>query len=312
MAKEKYSYSKLDTYKQCGFKFKTKYLDKNFLTGGAIALDFGNLIHDTEEKIANMLKEGKAVDYVTLKNNFIKKMYEIEHKFPKDFMTPDKSNRTYKEKCYHYLENSIYCIEKYMYDHPELEIVGAEIPFNFEYKDVILNGKIDSIFRNKTTGQYIIQDIKSYNVPMDHEDLVTPLQFVTYIVAVEHDMGISRDNIICQYYLPLVPTPETDLPCMTHDAGTKGFMKRGLEKIDALFAGINAGEFSPKPSALCHWCEFCPTNPNVTEKGKKLCPFYSLYTKEHPTYAVNVGWDKTKSFKENIELYESLHGKIGE
>ena len=34
---DRYSYSKISTYKQCKFKFKLKYLDKNFIFNATIS-----------------------------------------------------------------------------------------------------------------------------------------------------------------------------------------------------------------------------------------------------------------------------------
>ena len=95
-ALERYSYSKISTYKQCKFKFKLKYLDKNFLYSANIATDFGSLVHATEEDIAKMLQANQAVDYISLKNKFIVEARKIALKYPTEFFTRDKSGKTYQ------------------------------------------------------------------------------------------------------------------------------------------------------------------------------------------------------------------------
>jgi hypothetical protein len=99
---DRYSYSKISCYDQCKFKFKIKYLDKNFIFNANIATDFGSLIHETEEAIANAISCGTSINYVELKNKFIIETRKIAHKYPDDFFKPDKSNRTYQEKAYLY------------------------------------------------------------------------------------------------------------------------------------------------------------------------------------------------------------------
>ena len=100
---DRYSYSKISTYKQCKFKFKTKYLDKNFIFNATIATEFGTLIHETEEAIAHAIQSNSIIDYVTLKNRFIIESRKIAQKYPIEFFSPDKSEKTYQEKMYMYL-----------------------------------------------------------------------------------------------------------------------------------------------------------------------------------------------------------------
>ena len=97
---DRYSYSKISTYKQCRFKYYLKYDQKNFLFSANIATDFGSLVHETEENIAKAIQAGQPVDYVRLKNNFIIECHKLALKYPTEFYSKDKSNRTYQEKAY--------------------------------------------------------------------------------------------------------------------------------------------------------------------------------------------------------------------
>ena len=124
-ALDRYSYSKISTYKQCPMKFNIKYLEKNFIYNANIATDFGTLIHETEEDIAKTIQEGVAtINYIKLKNRFIIESRKLAIKYPNDFFTPDKSGRTYQEKTYQYLDYAIYRLESFMRQHPELRIIG--------------------------------------------------------------------------------------------------------------------------------------------------------------------------------------------
>ena len=61
---EQYSYSKLDLYAGCGFKYKLKYIDKiQFKWTDTIATEFGTCIHSIEEDIANAIKAGEPINY---------------------------------------------------------------------------------------------------------------------------------------------------------------------------------------------------------------------------------------------------------
>lgn len=295
MATERYSYSKIDTFDQCGFKFKLKYVDKHYINSSSIALDVGTAIHKAEEAIANSIIAGEPVDYVNIKNNILIKKCELEQKFPEEYKTPDKNGRTYDEKFYEYLQTGIYRLEKYLIENPQLEIVGIEQEFEFMYGDILFHGAIDRVLRDKETGKYIIQDIKTYGAPVEDKKLVTPLQFVIYAIAVKHLYGVDEDQLSCAYDLPFCN--------ITQEAGTKGFVQRGIKKANSLLASINNKEFKPKPSPLCHWCEFCPTNPNQVPEAKNLCPYHSYWTKEVKNFNTASEWQGLENHEAVLEHY---------
>lgn len=295
MAKSKYSFSKLDTYDQCGFRFKLKYIDKHYISGSSIALDIGQAIHKTEEEIALAIQENRPIDYVALKNKLILAKCEIQHKFPVDYITPDKSGMTYDEKIYEYLQTGIYRLENLMKANPHYKIVGIEQKFDFTFEGVTFGGAIDRVIYDTKNDKYIIQDIKTYAVPVEDKKLATPLQFVTYVLAAKELYGVTEDNVSCSYDLPFCN--------LTQAAGTKGFMTRGIKKLKNLLQAIDAQQYEPTPSPLCHWCEYCPTNPNQTEAGKNLCPYHSLWTREHKNFEKASEWQGLENHEKVLEHY---------
>lgn len=298
---ESFSFSKLETYENCGFKFKLKYRDKlNFFTQN-VATELGTCVHSIEEDIANAIKAGEKINYVQLKNRLILKMYELEHKYPEAYKELDKSDRTYKEKIYNYLESGIYRLEKYLKDHPTYKVVATEQHFKVEVDGVGLNGYIDRILQDTATGEFIVQDIKTYAIPVEDQKLVTPLQFVVYVLALTKLYNVKLDKIKCSYDLPFCDIVQA--------AGTKGFMTRGLKKLHKLVDAINNNEFVPKPSPLCHWCEFCPTNPNQPKetKGKCYCPYHSLWTRQNQSFEAAEVWQGLEQHGIVLENYIKKH-----
>lgn len=271
---DRYSYSKISTYKQCKFKFKLKYKDKNFLFSANVATDFGNLIHETEEEIAKVLQSGQAVNYTWLKNRFILESRKIAHKYPTEFATKDKSDRTYLEKTYVYLENGIYRLERFLAAHPTYKIIGIEQKFEYNYDDVhSFNGSIDRAFLDESTGNIIIQDIKSWPVPAANSELKAPLQFTVYTMAASLLWNVPYDKISCEYDLPLCDTVQASL--------SDDIVAEGTAVLDKLFKGIGDDDYKPTVSALCHWCEYNPlTNPAILEtKPDAVCPYFSTWQK---------------------------------
>ena len=282
---ENFSYSKLDLFKQCGFKYKLKYVDKHFLYDENISTALGHAIHSIEEDIANtFIKDANAtIDYIALKNKFIIEAMKVRHKFPQDYVTPDKSGQTCEEKVKGYLDNGIYRLERQLRFNPGYKIIAAELPFEFDFYGAHFKGKIDRVIYDSVRNRYLIQDIKTYSVPVDRKDLTPiPLQFVVYVLAVEKLYNITAGQIHCQYDLPFCDCiQDTCLLCVGPS---------DLSAIEQLLDSIKQSLFIPNPGPLCHWCEFCPTNPGQPEGGKNLCPYYSLWTRENKTKAVAEQW----------------------
>lgn len=273
-ALDRYSYSKISTYKQCKFKFKLKYLDKNYLYSANIATEFGSLIHEIEESIAHAIKAGTQIDYVALKNKFIVESRKIALKYPEAYYSADKSGRTYQEKAYLYLDSAIYRLENFMISHPNLRILGIEEKFEYNYDNIhSFNGSIDRAFIDEATGEILIQDIKSWAVPVQNSELKAPLQFAVYMLAAKHLWDVDVDKIRCEYDLPLCD--------MVQPAQSSDIVGEGKAVLDKLFAGIHRNDFKPTITALCHWCEYNPlTNPDIIyTKPEAVCPYFSTWQK---------------------------------
>jgi len=287
-----FSFSKIDTYNQCAFKYMLHYFEDDKIFAANIALELGTLIHGTEEEIANCIKDGKPINYKALKNNIVLKVYELEHKYPAEFKEPDKTGHTYREKIDVYLDSGIYRLEKYLKEHPELEVVATEQKFKIMYHNHQFTGSIDRVLKNKITGEYICHDIKTWPEPHKPEELTTPLQFVVYTLAMKELYGIVNEEVKCAYDLPFCD--------LIQEAGTKGYMTRGTKKLDKLFEGIENKNWEPNPSALCHWCPYCPTNKNQPRGAENRCPYFCHYTKQD-----NKNWEKENEWQ-GIENHQKV------
>lgn len=271
---DKYSYSKISTYKQCRFKYYLKYDQKNFLYSANIATEFGSLVHETEEAIAIALQAGQPINYIDLKNHFIIEVRKLALKYPAEFFTRDKSNRTYQEKSYLYLDSAIYRLEKFMLAHPSYKIIGIEQKFEYNYDNIhSFNGSIDRAFFDEANRKFIIQDIKTWSVAASSSDLRAPLQFAVYTMAAQDLWGADINDIRCEYDLPLCDLIQ---PALSND-----IVSEGKVSLDKLFKGIAKNDFKPTISALCHWCEYNPlTNPTILDtKPNAICPYFSTWQK---------------------------------
>jgi len=284
---EKFSYSKLDSYHQCGFKYYLHYVLKQSFSSNTIATEFGSTIHKAEEDIANMIMAGQAIDYNGIKNTVLSKFFELKVKYPKDFDALDKSGRTYTEKVFLYLDSEIYKLEQFLKAHPTYRVIGAEVPFNITipgFDQYEFRGSIDRVLYDTAMDTYLIQDIKTWPEKKEKKDLAVPLQFVVYTLAAKNLYQCSEKQIRCQYYLPLCQ--------IAQDAGKEGYIQEGISQIKELFTGIEEGNYTPHPSPLCSWCEYCWKNESADPRSQYLCPYYCL-------------WDKTTRRKIDLHQVEN-------
>lgn len=252
----KFSYSRLEVFKQCPYKYKIMYLDGHYIKYDSIATKFGSLIHLIEEEIGNAIKNNEAIGYNHLIAFFDNEILKIKDEFKNEFYELDKSGRTYEDKALYYRNEAIYRLERRV-KNEKLTIIACEKEFTFTYKDITFHGFIDRIL--KKDNYYIIEDIKTYNLPLTIEKLTNPLQFIIYELALKESIS---NNIICNYDLPLCDLLQS--------------VSINNLNIDDLLEEIDTSDFHPCPSPLCHWCIYSGTFPSQPDGAKGLCPYYSL------------------------------------
>ena len=182
----RFSYSKISCYDQCKFKYKLKYEDKNFLFSANIATDFGSLVHSIEEDIAKALQAGQPVNYIALKNRFIIESRKLALKYPTEFFATDKSDRTYREKVYLYLDSAIYRLENFLKQNPDLRIIGIEQKFEYDYDGrvaIIMGSERYGITKPWYEGKY-----NMLSIPMLGQCDSLNVAIATTIVAYEASM----------------------------------------------------------------------------------------------------------------------------
>ena len=158
-----------------------------------------------------------------------------------------------------------------------------ERPFEFVWDNkVILKGFIDRI--DVKDGQYRTVDYKTSKKAYEQSKLATSLQFGIYALAILNEFGVLPIESI--YRFILIDDEQYAL--------TKGWEKRLIKALDKVFGDIEASEnkkvFVPKPSPLCHWCNFCQTNPEATIYRNE-CEYFFKWTPSQKTFEVNKKWN---------------------
>lgn len=295
------SYSKLDLFKKCPYRYKLRYCDRNYAKNDTLATRFGSILHKALELKCDFIMKDEDVDYDYIHNTLLSGFDETTEKgheqiigiqemrklYFEDWYVPDPKTGLSPEDRYQTF------VDKVLPERLEglkRTIIGAEIPFEFVYDNrCIIHGFIDRVDAEIDEDDEIraltVTDYKSSKKIYPVEEIRTPLQMVTYDLACLFMYGVIPDNHV--YDFIGLDKQQTKI----NGVCTKGYLKRGVKKIDSLLDQINKmeeeNEFPPSPTPLCYWCDFCENNPNTEEKYKYLCPYYSLWTPSNKTFQTN-------------------------
>lgn len=313
----KMSYSKLNNYDQCHWKFYLTYKLGNFFFADNLASDYGTLVHFFEQKIFETLKKGEKVDYEKIKTEFKtinipkKDRFDTEggiygtdilkEKYKKEFYETNDLGQSFYSRTLEYLSTGMYRMEDYLKNNPDLVPYEAEKYFSITFENYNFSGHIDRIFYNKATDEYIIEDIKTKLKPFKDQELTTPLQLVIYCMGLHEMLDIPYEKMSCSYDLPFLN--------MRQNAGTKGFINRGIKKIEKTLKDIDAEDWEPSPAPLCYYCPYCNQNPDQPEGAENLCPYYSLWTPDEKTHAKVFEWKGMDSHEAILNKFLDKYGK---
>lgn len=288
-----FSYSKMEVFKNCPFQYKLKYIDKKYSKDTSIALELGSLCHYVLESKGKMIVSGETVDYEKLNDILMNGVTETDEKTKEELLGVNQLKRKYFE-VWHEADNAsgasydekIKLFDKVLHDEMEetdWKPTYFEKPFEFVWDNkVILKGFIDRI--DTKDGQYKTVDYKTSKKVYEQSKLATSLQFGVYALAILNEFGVLP--IESEYRFILIDDKQYAL--------TKGWENRLIKAMDKVFGDIEASEkksvFVPKPSPLCHWCNFCQTNPEATIYRNE-CEYFSKWTPTQKTFEVNKRWN---------------------
>lgn len=267
LVSQTYSYSRIDVFQKCPMKFMFKYINKYKTKSSSVALEIGTLCHEILEKKFEYLRDGKSVQYKKLQKEFLLKIKEINYGLEYIEKINIFSKRILKKE-----------------DLGEWMVLDVEQDINFKFNGYDMIAKIDRIDVNKN-GDFRVIDYKTNKDLYEDKDLKTPLQMYIYALAIKEKYG----KYPIEFGYDMIFHNEIQL------AMSNGWDKRGLKKLESIFDNmllcIDVDEFYPKPTPLCHFCEYCKTNPNRDDWYGDICEYYSLWTRENKTYNAIKKWE---------------------
>ena len=283
--KDVLSYSRIDCFKSCEYKYLLKYIKKNYTDDSSLALRIGTILHlGLEFKYLNKYDDDDIMNIVyngyTDGKDKIIGLNQLKEEYPFEWEEEDKFGRTYNEKIKLYEARIREDIDD------EWECIGCEVDFNILVEDkAIIQGFIDRVDKHKKTGEIRVIDYKSSKKPYDKKELATPMQMFIYALACKEMYGQFPSEFM--YDMILIGEKQY--------AMTKGWEKRGMNSLNKKLNSLiwhndeDNKNMKPKANALCYWCSYSNTNPNATN-GKGLCEYYSLWTPDNKTFKRNKEW----------------------
>lgn len=279
------SYSQLETFLNCPLRWAKYYLLGQGKSTDTESTELGTQIHASIESYCNGLNQGyewslgEVVDLV--QDNLDKR--EIKFKPEDDKVIVDQHIEMAKS-----LFVGSKGLGKLL---KQCEVVGQEIEFNlsielpFEvlfngqvYKEVILNGFIDLVLKDKETGGLIIVDHKTSKKTFTEDKLYTNYQFPIYQLVVMERYGRLPEK--CYYYFTrfdelqeaptLVYNNEDSYILKYFKSGKrKGEPKYVIKSVDMvkqelidifeqMYCAESLKDYPHKSTALCSWCSFSP------------------------------------------------------
>ena len=305
---EYFSYSKLDVFENCPYRYKLQYIDDMHSNTASLSTEIGTLLHKILEIKARCIMNKEPVNYTFLEkvlndgieektekgNEKIDGINRLSAKYFEDFFAKDDvTGMDYTQKTELFLDKVI---------HSRLENdgyfpIGCEIPFDFIYnygeeqdkKEVIFHGFIDSV-RVNSDGDYKLVDYKSSKKVFIDSKIKTPMQMFIYDLACQSMYGkIPKEH---EYDFILIDQKQNE----SNGVCSKGYLTRGEKKLNKLLQQIDEykanNEFAPKPTPLCYWCFACDKNqtPNADKTYGGSCDYYSLWKPENKVFSVNRTW----------------------
>jgi len=299
----KFSYSKLDLFDQCPMRYKLKYIDGYRTQEQTIALEVGSIAHKGKELWGSWLSENKIPDYdyidYVLKNGIevsrtlivngaeietvviedLLGIEEIKNKYIEEYYKKcNKTGMNYKEKFNIYRQNFSNKLDD------NWRVLDVEKDFKIKYKDEVIEGFIDRIDINQNKDLRVVDYKTSKDIYRD-DKLTTPLQMFIYTLACEY----LYNKLPIEHIYDFIFLDKIQQAC------TKGYYNRGLKKLDKLLGSIKECEeksiYVPKPTPLCHWCEYSNNTCTVDKELNGMCQYYSLWTPENKTFSTNKKWN---------------------
>ncbi len=253
-----YSYSRLETFKQCKRKFAFQYIEKpDVERKQSVEAYLGTMCHEAIQQLYKDLNLSRLMSLEEMLA-FYDKEWEVKKPEHLRIVRERYTEKDYKETGVRYLKG-FYRSQKPFKDGNTLGI-EKEVIINLAGNGLRIIGYIDRLV-DHGRGHYEIIDYKTDKELPSVADIETKWQLPIYHLGLlQMFPGIKK--VTCTWhYLP--HNKKLSIQRMPLDLETLKI--NVIELIDKILATT---EFDPTPSALCSWCDYealCPARKHLIE-----------------------------------------------
>ena len=250
---EVYSHSRIETFKQCRYKYKLRYIDKvKVKVPTTVEAFMGSCVHSALEWLYNTIKEfGRTPSKEEMLNRYIS---EWNNNWSDDILIvrKDTSREDYQRKGEMLLAKYY---ERYS-PFNQRRIVEVETKERIRLSDE--HGYHIRIDRLDVKGDTCyVCDYKTSSRLKTQEEADKDMQLAMYALWVKQHLGSCSRVKLVWYLLPF----NREVVSERSDEELEEAKRKTEEAIKMI---ESATDFSPNPSRLCDWCEY-----------KELCPLFS-------------------------------------
>lgn len=247
-----HSPSSLNTFEQCPYKYKLKYIDKiDPIIKDTIESFLGRMVHQTLEKLYTDLQYKKTNNLKDLLTFLHQKWYE---NWNDEILIVKKqyTMKNYFSLAQQYI-TEYYKTYKPFTQHKTIAIENHIIFPLDQKKEYKIQGYIDRLSEKKP-GNYQIHDYKTSSRLPTQNKLDKDRQLGLYALGILHQYPDVQDITLVWHFLKF-----------NKELHSKRSLQQ-LEKLKAQSISLikkieNTSTFPRNTSPLCHWCEYKPICP---------------------------------------------------
>ncbi|MAX13104.1 MAG: hypothetical protein CMG11_03455 [Candidatus Marinimicrobia bacterium] len=261
-----FSYSKINTFKNCTELYHINYIDKVRKENENIEAFLGSCVHYVIEEIYNQENDGINFDEMIYMYNKIWNQRWHDNiflaqmpQYNKNHQRKIKKNEDrLSKKRAQYFQLGITCLKNF-YDKNfsgKSDIfkytIANELDINFEFMGINFRGIIDRLEFNKDLNEYTIHDYKTSKRIITPNKAKRDLQLGLYLIGVEQKFNAENINLkwhFLQYGVEVCVRPSIE----DIDYIKRKLVSNARNIIDLSDEKHN---FSPKETPLCYWCHY--------------------------------------------------------
>ncbi len=281
-----YSPSRISTFEKCPLKFKYRYVDKIKPLRGNIEAFMGSRVHETLEKLYKDKMFHKVCEIEEL-IEFYNQRWEKEMDDSIFVVKEEYSPENYREMGEEYIRNYYKAYKPFDGE----KTIALEKTVLLPLEGYTIKGIIDRL--SEKNGIYEIHDYKTSMTLPTLEEIRKDRQLALYALAVKNMYG-NPDTELIWHYVAF----NKELRLKKDDDELQKVRESTLDKILEIERAIDEGDFKPRESALCPYCEY-----------QHLCPLFKHKYVVENLPPEDVRWEDGHAL---VNKYWAIESKIKE